>query len=302
MVAEPRDEATTRRLEQALAEIDELVQGFESAPDPVLRDQALRLLQSIDLLHRVGIGRLVQRFQRAEPQAFQEALRDPAIRLLVELYELDEAGQRARVDRVLAEVQPYIASHGGELRVLSVQDGVVRVQLGGTCSGCPASSQTLRHVVETALRERMPDFERLEVEPAAPTAPRPTQPGRRLVPLPVHKVGRAALEWEAVAPLDALPEVGVTRIDAGNLSVLLVRRGEDIHAYRNVCPGTPLPLDMGQGIAWEKGVIVCPWHGCRFDLHSRRRLDHAGRSLEVVPVAVRDGQIIVGRPRQVVRT
>lgn len=301
MAAEPRDEATTRRLEQALAEIDELVQGFESAPDPVLRDQALRLLQLIDLLHRVSIGRLVLRFQRAEPQAFREALRDPAVRLLVELYELDEAGQRARVDRILAEVQPYIASHGGELRVLSVQDGVVRVQLGGACSGCPASSQTLRHVVETALREGMPDFERLEVEPAAPV-PHPAPPGRRLVPLPVHHAGRPGLEWETVASLGALPEVGVTRIDAGNLSVLLVRRGEDVHAYRNVCPGTPLPLDMGQGVAWEEGVIVCPWHGCRFDLHSGRRLDRAGRSLEVVPVAVRDGQIIVGRPWQVVRT
>ncbi|GBD16764.1 Fe/S biogenesis protein NfuA [bacterium HR26] len=301
MAAEPRDETTARRLQQALAEIDALVQGFESAPDPVLRDQALRLLQLIDLLHRVGIGRLVQRFQRAAPQAFQETLDDPAVSLLLELYELDEAGQRARVDRILAEVQPYIASHGGELRVLSVQDGVVRVQLGGTCSGCPASSQTLRHVVETALREGMPEFERLEVEPAAP-APHPAPPGRRLVPLPVHHAGRPGLEWEAVASLDALPEVGAVRIDASGLSVLLVRRGEDVHAYRNACPGTPLPLDMGQGVAWEEGVIICPWHGCRFDLHSGRRLDRAGRSLEVVPVAVRDGQIIVGRPRQVVRT
>ncbi len=299
MAAEPRDEATVRRLQQALTEIDALVQGFESAPDPVLRDQALRLLRLIDLLHRVGIGRLVQRFQRAAPQAFREMLDDPAVSLLLELYELDEAGQRARVDRILSEVQPYIVSHGGELRVLSVQEGVVRVQLGGTCSGCPASSQTLRHVVETALREGMPEFERLEVEPASP-APRPAPPGRRLVPLPVHKASHPGLEWQVVASLDALPEVGVVRIDAGDLSMVLVRRGDDIHAYRNACPGTPLPLDMGQGISWEEGIIICPWHGCRFDLHSGRRLDRAGRSLEVVPVAVRDGQIIVGCPRQVV--
>ncbi len=302
MAAEPRDEITARRLQQALAEIDALVQGFESAPDPVLRDQALRLLQLIDLFHRVGIGRLVQRFQRAAPQAFQETLDDPAVSLLSELYELDEAGQRTRVDRILAEVQPYIASRGVELRVLSVPEGVVRVQLGGTCSGCPASSQTLRHVVEAALREGMPEFERLEVEPAAPIAPRPLQPGRRLVPLANRCGDRPGLEWQVATPLDALPEVGVVRIDVSGLSVLLVRRGDDIHASRNACPGTPLPLDMGHDIPREEGIIACPWHGCRFDLHSGRRLDRAGQSLDVVPVAVRDGQIIVGRPRQVVRT
>ncbi|GBD22207.1 Fe/S biogenesis protein NfuA [bacterium HR28] len=301
MATAPRDETIARRLQQALTEIDALVQSLESAPDPVLRDQALRLLQLIDLLHRVGIGRLVQHFHRAAPQAFQETLADPAVSLLLELYELDEAGQRARVNRILAEVQPYIASHGGELRVLSVQNGVVRIQLGGACSGCPAVGQTLRQVVETALREGMPEFERLEVELVSP-APRPAPPGRRRVSVPVQDAGRPGLEWETVASLETVPEVGILRIDTRGLSVLLVRRGDDIYAYRNACPGTPLPLSMGHDISWEEGIITCPWHGCRFDLHSGRRLDRAGRSLEVVPVAVQDGQIIIGRPRRVVHT
>lgn len=224
----------------------------------MLRDQALRLLQLIDLLHRVGIGRLVQHFQRAAPQAFQKTLADPAVSLLLELYELDEAGQRARVNRILVEVQPHIASHGGELRVLSVQNGVVRIQRGGACSGCPAVGQMLRQVVETALREGMPEFERLEVELVSP-APRPAPPGRRRVSVPVQDAGRQGLEWETIALLETVLEVGIPRFDTRHLSVLLVQRGDDIYAYRNACPGGPLPLSIRHDMSWRKALSLA--HG-----------------------------------------
>jgi Fe-S cluster biogenesis protein NfuA len=82
-----------------------------------------------------------------------------------------------RVDKVLDELRPYIHSHGGEVNVLEVTDeGVARLQMIGSCNGCPMSMLTMRLGIERLLAEKMPelkgaeavfvdDFEWPEIEP-----------------------------------------------------------------------------------------------------------------------------------------
>ncbi len=64
-----------------------------------------------------------------------------------------------RVEQVLAEqVNPAIASHGGQARLISEENGVVYLQLGGGCQGCGMAAVTLRQGIERILREAVPDI------------------------------------------------------------------------------------------------------------------------------------------------
>ena len=81
-----------------------------------------------------------------------------------------------QVDRVLEEIRPYIHSHGGEVNVIEVTpEGVARLQMVGSCNGCPMSMLTMRLGIERLLAEKLPqlkgaeavfvdDFEWAEIE------------------------------------------------------------------------------------------------------------------------------------------
>jgi Fe-S cluster biogenesis protein NfuA len=77
-----------------------------------------------------------------------------------------------RVGEALAEVRPYLESHGGNVELLGVDAGVVRIQLQGSCSGCPSSAVTLKLAVEEAIHKAAPDVTEI-VAVDAPPAPAP---------------------------------------------------------------------------------------------------------------------------------
>ena len=45
---------------------------------------------------------------------------------------------------------------GGDIELISTQDGIVKVFLKGACSGCPSSQMTLKNGIEVLLKEKMP--------------------------------------------------------------------------------------------------------------------------------------------------
>jgi Fe-S cluster biogenesis protein NfuA len=79
------------------------------------------------------------------------------------------AGQgtlKARVAEVLArEVRPALQMDGGDIDVLEVVDGIVRVRLLGTCSGCPSTIMAVLMGIEQELRKQIPEVEYLEAVP-----------------------------------------------------------------------------------------------------------------------------------------
>jgi len=75
-------------LDLAVERLDEMVESFEQDPEPTVRERAITLLQAVDAVHRPGVARLVSYLEAAEPRLRAAALRDPAVRLLLELYEL----------------------------------------------------------------------------------------------------------------------------------------------------------------------------------------------------------------------
>lgn len=75
-----------------------------------------------------------------------------------------------------------------------------------------------------------------------------------------------------------------------DIALLLVALDGEVVAYRNACPGSILPLHLG---TLEGGEIVCPWHGCRFDVRSGARRGTSGEALERLPVAIEAGRVRV---------
>ena len=80
-----------------------------------------------------------------------------------ETAEETRAGLERQVDSVLDEMRPYIHSHGGEVNVLEVtEEGIARLQMVGSCNGCPMSMLTMRLGIERLLAEKVPQLKGAE--------------------------------------------------------------------------------------------------------------------------------------------
>jgi len=53
----------------------------------------------------------------------------------------------------LPKIEEYIKSHKGTMKLLGVKNGIIYIELGGTCNGCSMSTTTTKMVVEKRLRE-----------------------------------------------------------------------------------------------------------------------------------------------------
>ena len=63
-----------------------------------------------------------------------------------------------KIVKILEEkIRPAVARDGGDIKFKEFKDGVVKVQLQGSCSGCPSSTMTLKQGVQNILRHYIPD-------------------------------------------------------------------------------------------------------------------------------------------------
>jgi len=69
---------------------------------------------------------------------------------------------RPEVEEVLKSIRPALQADGGDVELVDVVGGVVKVRLKGSCGGCPMAAMTLKHGIEAALKERIPAVERVE--------------------------------------------------------------------------------------------------------------------------------------------
>jgi len=66
------------------------------------------------------------------------------------------------VDKALAKIRPMLQMDGGDVELVDVKDGVVKVRLKGACHGCPMSQMTLQHGIEKALKKDVPSVKKVE--------------------------------------------------------------------------------------------------------------------------------------------
>jgi Fe-S cluster biogenesis protein NfuA len=166
-------------------QIEELVARLEGAADPNLRADALALVQLLLDLHRQGLARILEIAGRPEGSAqkaagpngassngatsngasglIQRLAADERVAPLLILHDLHPVDLADRVEQALEKVRPLLRSHGGDVELTDLTDGVLKLKLEGSCHGCPSSSITLRNAIEEAIFEFAPDIMRLEV-------------------------------------------------------------------------------------------------------------------------------------------
>jgi Fe-S cluster biogenesis protein NfuA len=69
---------------------------------------------------------------------------------------------RPEVEKVLDSIRPALQADGGDVELVDIDGGVVKVRLMGACGGCPMATMTLKGGIEAALKERIPAVERVE--------------------------------------------------------------------------------------------------------------------------------------------
>jgi Fe-S cluster biogenesis protein NfuA len=69
---------------------------------------------------------------------------------------------RQEVEKVLDSIRPALQADGGDVELVDIDGGVVKVRLMGACGGCPMAQMTLKGGIEVALKERIPAVERVE--------------------------------------------------------------------------------------------------------------------------------------------
>jgi Fe-S cluster biogenesis protein NfuA len=154
----------------AAERVEALLEEVEALPDQATRDTALGLVQGLVDLYGEGLARIVELVAgNSDDARLAEALAaDELVSHLLLLHGLHPVPLGERVRTALEEVRPFLGSHGGGVELVGVEDGVVRLQLQGSCSGCPSSTVTLKLAIEKAIHEAAPDVREIVAEDAPP--------------------------------------------------------------------------------------------------------------------------------------
>ncbi|MBD3333409.1 hypothetical protein GF356_11225 [candidate division GN15 bacterium] len=71
---------------------------------------------------------------------------------------VDEDRLRTEIEQLFEQqINPQIASHGGRVELADVEGTKVYVRLGGGCQGCASANVTLKHGIEQAIRQKLPE-------------------------------------------------------------------------------------------------------------------------------------------------
>jgi Fe-S cluster biogenesis protein NfuA len=67
-----------------------------------------------------------------------------------------------KVQAVIDEIRPLLQGDGGDIELVGIEGGVVKVRLRGACAGCPGAQMTLKMAVERRIKAKVPEVERVE--------------------------------------------------------------------------------------------------------------------------------------------
>jgi Fe-S cluster biogenesis protein NfuA/nitrite reductase/ring-hydroxylating ferredoxin subunit len=268
---------------ERIAALERLLEGVELLEDEGARRRSTELVQALLELYGEGLERIVavvSEHERAGELA--EALgRDELVSHLLLLHDLHPVPVDERVREALEGVRPYLESHGGNVELVGVEEGVVRLRLSGSCNGCPSSTMTLKLAIEDAIQRMAPEVESVEAEGVS-------GPGPALLQLEVAQPLRG--DWETVGGLPELRARSTIVKPVAGATLLFAALDENLYAYRDVCAGCGESLD---GATLSNGELECP--SCRrtFDVRRAGRcLEDPELSLEPVPLLTDDAGIV----------
>jgi Fe-S cluster biogenesis protein NfuA/nitrite reductase/ring-hydroxylating ferredoxin subunit len=288
-----------------MEKIEGLIRTIENLPDPAARGSALALVQALMEFHGAGLERMMEIIADSGESGyavFDKFGTDDLVGSVLLLYGLHPLALEIRVMQALDKVRPYLDSHGGNVELLDIADGVVRLRLQGSCKTCPSSSMTLKLAIEEAIYAAAPDVVSIEAEGVTeqPAATGFVQIGKTTAGAgnkngKGNGYGHGASEgWTDVHELAALAQSSVQLMEVSGRSILFCRLGETFYAYQSRCPGCDRPL---QGAHLELTNLVCPHCRQQFDvIRAGRGLDQPSLHLQPFPLLFEQGRARVALP------
>ncbi|MDQ2866238.1 MAG: NifU family protein [Candidatus Eremiobacteraeota bacterium] len=225
------------------------------------RLKAEELIRTIVQFYGAGLTRVLEIVDEAageaSPAIFDRLSADKSVAALLLLHDLHPHTLEERVHNALEGVRPYLKSHEGGVAITEISDGIVYLQMEGSCNGCSASAETVRTAIEQAIKEAAPEIAEVRAQGI-----READTGLRIMS-----------DW-LICP--DLQNNGAVHLDVNGTPAVIVRNEESIHAFRNQCPSCFRGL-ANAAIAWPN--LRCGGCGAQYDLSEKR-----GAGLERFPV------------------
>ena len=275
-------------LQERVARMETLLEEIETLPDRNARSKAAEVVGVLLDLYGEGLARMMEVVAEGEERerTFDAFAEDELVSHLLLLHGLHPLDLKTRVIMALEEVRPYLQSHGGNVELLGVKEGVARLRMQGSCSGCPSSTVTLRLAIEEAIQKTAPDLEGIEAEGVA-EEPKPVPTivaGPTLRKKEKKRPQEDGASWTVVGGLPQLPSGGMLVKEVSDEPVLFLKLGDDFYAYRHLCPGCGESLE---GAGLQEAVLTCSGCSRRYDVRRAGRcLDDPQLHLEPIPLLV----------------
>jgi Fe-S cluster biogenesis protein NfuA/nitrite reductase/ring-hydroxylating ferredoxin subunit len=286
------DDVAAREL---VGQVEGLLEQLEALPDRVAREQANETVAALLDLYGAALERIVEEVSAVDSEGRVAAAlgEDELVSHVLLLHGLHPLPLEARVQEALDGVRPYLASHGGNVELKGVEEGVVRLAMEGSCSGCPSSTVTLKLAIEDAIHKTAPDVVEIVAEGVAAEAPVPGGNGQLIQLEPPPPAAGEPAPGPGWAMAGGMPELQGDRPllkDVAGESILFLRLAGTIYAYRPDCPGCGEPLQRG---ALEATALACAGCGNRYDvLRAGRCLDEPQLHLEPLPLLVDESGLV----------
>ncbi len=254
--------------EQLIARVQELTGRLEDLDDPACRSLAEELTSAVVQMYGAGLERIVE---LADAGTRDEMSKDSLVAGLLMIHDLYPVPIEERVVQALDTVRPYMESHGGNVELLGIEDGIAKLRLEGSCKSCRASSSTLELAVRQALEEAAPDLLGMDVEGVMEEEEEVTG-----IALPM---ANGAPSWHT---LDIAPPELLTGTDVEGMSLFVANVDGTLLAYRNSCASCGGDLTGG---ALDAGSLACPGCGRTYFLPGAgRSMDDDHLQLQPIPL------------------
>jgi Fe-S cluster biogenesis protein NfuA/nitrite reductase/ring-hydroxylating ferredoxin subunit len=275
-------------LQERVTRMETLLGEIEMLPDRNARSKAAEVVGVLLDLYGEGLARMMEVVAEGaeRERTFDAFAKDELVSHLLLLHGLHPLDLETRVIMALEEVRPYLQSHGGNVELLGVKEGVARLRMQGSCSGCPSSTVTLRLAIEEAIQKTAPDLEGIEAEGVAEEPkPAPTiVAGPTLRKKEKKRPQEDGASWTVVGGLPQLSSGRMLVKEVSDEPVLFLKLGDDFYAYRHLCPGCGESLEGGR---LDEAVLTCSGCSRRYDVRRAGRcLDDPQLHLEPIPLLV----------------